>query len=628
MDDLRRELDRLRQALADREPVQLRMSYLARPDTSRPVWQGTTVPVIGAREITVRESGLVVPISTTPGPAPIDAMSVFLTAKEVLQRPITAEDVMKALRSNTTADLLFTAAYWLAPLEANGTSDNDLQLRAASMFFQDTPDAPVLTRVRNLIGNGYRLLAPQVLMAVMKAALLVSPRGPLSEEIRGFAPLVTAMLGMAQTLGAGTDDGPKWGGFPERLSLELVRNQYFNVDHNVGSLLARYQRLWHEIPAGLAKERGAINFVDTFKQVTGVRLDDLWLTATPLVGAATEGRIRFLADYLAQIPLPPATREGALRLLAIDVDEMRALVDAETKASGFDWAYTSFRHYPLVRLEDGSLLLLSLKFLQERTLGGAAYWELDRHYAAQGEAAFQRFRKFYAKVVEQYVRESLQHIVPQARAGARRLFDEQDQWKAWGTKKAKPKACDFLIDYGTAWVAIEVVSGRLTQESISGGTSSDFNRDVRKLVEEKALQLDSTIRNLDRNEKALTGRPRTSGRKIYPIVLVAHGFPVNPTTMTIIHERINDVGLLKGRNVAKLEIIDLDNLEQIEAFLEDGGLSFPELLADKQSANLRLTAFDQYLSFERGVLLRRPSRIGDFAKNVIRRILREAGIER
>jgi hypothetical protein len=220
MNDFERELERLRRDLADQEPIQLRNSYLAQSGASRPVWQGTTVPVIGFREFRAAESGLVVPANTA-GPAPIDAISVFLTGVNVFQQPITADQVLQALRSTTAADFLFMSAYWLAPLEAKGTSDTELQLQAAANFFEDTPGAPILTRVRNLITSGSRLLAPQILMSVMKAALLEAPKGPPSDNIQGFRPLVIVMLGLAQALGAEAKGGPEWGGsgFPEKLAL-------------------------------------------------------------------------------------------------------------------------------------------------------------------------------------------------------------------------------------------------------------------------------------------------------------------------------------------------------------------------------------------------------------------------
>jgi hypothetical protein len=635
VDDVLRELRRLHQALVGREPPELRGSYLAQPYEGRPVWPGTTVPVIEALALTTTESGLYVPQSALAGPAPIDGMAVYLTANEVLRRAIPPEHVRAALGARPAADFLLAAAHWLGRLEGQGIRNLDLQLAAAEVFFVDTPDDPARTRVRNLITRqGHRLLAPQPLLAVMKAALLASPPGPPSPPDQPPPPLMVVMLGLAQALGAQARTGgtASWGGVPEQMALELVRNQYFNVQHNLGSLIGRYQRLWHDLPAELAGDPGALDLAGTFEQVTGVRLDHLLLVAFALGGSAGRGDIRIVPAYLQELSSTLGWSEqmvnAALALLAVDEAEMRRLVAEETTASGFDWAYTSFRRYPLIRLDDGSLVVTSARFLHERVTGGAAYWELDQYYLAQGEAAFQRFRKFYGKVVERYVRDSVQAMVGSIQAGVRRVWCETDQQAAWTTRKASPpKACDLLIDYGNAWVAIEIVSGRLTQPSVTSGTSSDFDRDVGKLIEDKVRQLDATIRNLDQAEEALTGRPRTPGRRIYPIVLVAHGFPVNPWTMDEIHRRVRDAGLLQGSHVARLEIIDLDQLEQLEALAEDGGPVLPDLLASRQRANLRLAPLDQYLAFELGVQLRRPDRLSDLARGTMDRILNEAGIQ-
>jgi hypothetical protein len=169
-------------------------------------------------------------------------------------------------------------------------------------------------------------------------------------------------------------------------------------------------------------------------------------------------------------------------------------------------------------------------------------------------------------------------------------------------------------------VCIEVVSGRLTQKSLAGGTAADFDQDVAKLVEKKVKQLDATIQHLDRDEEKLTGRPRTPERRIFPVVLVANGFPVNPITMAELHERVGRAGLLQGAHVGRLEIIDLDELEQVEALHESGGASLATLLADKQTANLFRTALNQYLYFERRVPLTRPDRQGRLGREVMERI--------
>jgi hypothetical protein len=55
-----------------------------------------------------------------------------------------------------------------------------------------------LAKVQNLIRRGFRLLAPQVLLAVIKAALLVSPPGMPARADNGAPnPFTLVMLGMA-----------------------------------------------------------------------------------------------------------------------------------------------------------------------------------------------------------------------------------------------------------------------------------------------------------------------------------------------------------------------------------------------------------------------------------------------
>jgi hypothetical protein len=99
--------------------------------------------------------------------------------------------------------------------------------------------------------------------------------------------------------------------------------------------------------------------------------------------------------------------------------------------------------------------------------------------------------------------------------------------------------------------------------------------------------------------------------------LVAHGFPVNPITISELHERVARAGLLRGAHVGRLEIIDLDELEQVEALHESGGPSLASLLADKQTANLYRTALNQYLYFERRIPLARPDRQGRLGREVM-----------
>jgi hypothetical protein len=270
--------------------------------------------------------------------------------------------------------------------------------------------------------------------------------------------------------------------------------------------------------------------------------------------------------------------------------------------------------------------VLSGKFPLERIAGGAAYWELDEHFKQQGKQAFYGFRIFHGQVVERHVRDEVKAMAAQLTGGARRIWDDDDQQAAWGKRGRKEKACDLLIDYGWAWVCIEVVSGRLTQKSVAWGSGLHFDQDVDKLVEDKLEQLDATIRNLRDREAALTGRAPMPGKRFFPVVLAGYGFPANPITMSVIQQRTAAAGLLQGPDVGAVEILDFDTLEQVEAVAEQGGPSFADLLAGKQIANLRLASLDQDMHFERKLELRHPHRVGAILRRVFRRIMELHGV--
>lgn len=218
--DPEREIQQLYRDLASKEPAEFRRAYLARLEEGRLVWPGTTVPRLGVIPAAQTASGLIVPASAVAGPAPIDAMSTYLTSTEVLGRPLTDAELDPLLKSATDEHFIMEAATWLAQLEHHGSLDIDLQLEAAGKMFTE----PALTKVQNLVRTGYRLLAPQVLLAVIKAALLVSPAGtPARADDKGLNPFTFAMLGVADRLGVhGNGNGGLWGSYPADLSLEVA----------------------------------------------------------------------------------------------------------------------------------------------------------------------------------------------------------------------------------------------------------------------------------------------------------------------------------------------------------------------------------------------------------------------
>ena len=136
------------------------------------------------------------------------------------------------------------------------------------------------------------------------------------------------------------------------------------------------------------------------------------------------------------------------------------------------------RRRPVLRLTDGSLLVLSLRFLIERVCGGALYWEVHDRLKAQDENAAQRFRILHGRLIERYVEEVVLSLAPGVADGARRVWFEEDQQRAWGRTV---QICDVAIDYGTAWVCLEIIARRPTQMATAGPSITSWDDELARL---------------------------------------------------------------------------------------------------------------------------------------------------
>jgi hypothetical protein len=385
--DPEREIQRLHRDLASQEPAEFRRAYLARIEEGRlGCGSGRPSPRLGVIPAAQTASGLIVPASAVAGPAPIDAMSTYLTSAEVLGRPLTDAELDPLLKSATDEHFSMEAATWLALLEHHGSLDVEFQLEAAGKMFTE----PARSRVQDLVRSGARLIAPQVLLAVIKAALLGSPAG---------------------TSARADDKGPNpftlttccWSGRRPSARPNAARSGSSGATSTTTS---RCQRPSWTPPSGSSR------------------------CCTPTTATSScSARCFCRSASRAGPPTGPCTTTSSTR--------------ARRRSTGSGPSTT------------GS-------------------WT-----ATPGE--------------------SIQRIVPELPGGARRVWYEEDMQQAWSPKRGKVSVCDIAIDYGWAWVCIEVVSGRLTQKTLTGGTAADFDQDVAKLVEKKVKQLDATIQHLDRS---------------------------------------------------------------------------------------------------------------------------------
>lgn len=580
------QIEFLRRQLADREPGSLRDAYLAVPVPGRPVLEGTTAPAL-TPQWQQQPSGLITP-ATAPT-QPIDLLGVYLTFSEIFGFPADSGYTVRQLRVLPLGVVLQFCAELLNALSQPGASRADLDRHFATQWLRD----PFRTRVLNLLRDPRRaLLVPQALMLLARAAVEHSPDTLPEDTEQGN--LVGALLTFSDLTGASGRQGPTViTDQPGELGREIIANQYFNNSTSVAHTLTRYVRRWrHGLPQ-VDNIGGLVDLAAVYEECTGVTLDDLTIVAGALWIAACHGEVLTPAAELETL-LPAGRAAGALSLISAHPDTLREAVQAERAQRRTEWTFDAFQQYPVVRLGD-LLLVVDQRYLIDRAFGWLPINDIRFPPRTRSRPAGHKKRAEQAvhtlrRLSELYVSEILHSITGQG--GARRVYDDAELKTAFQEKKQK--IADAAIDYGDTWIVVEVTTSQLQRDAATAVPGDAQVNDIDKLLDE-VHQIDATIQALRRDESRLTGVAGPVRRRYLPLLLLTEGFPVNPVTMTVIRERADRDGLLQGQDVMPLEVLDVEELELIEALQEQQGVSLLTLIQRKQASHLERMPMRSFL---------------------------------
>lgn len=162
------------------------------------------------------------------------------------------------------------------------------------------------------------------------------------------------------------------------------------------------------------------------------------------------------------------------------------------------------------------------------------YWDVhDGLHAEDGDRARAAWTHGYAAMVEGFVASRFPTLAPAGLDGAT-YYSEDELKQAY----SRSKVSDGVIDMGSVFLPVEIVSGRLTVESRVHGDVAAFRRDTEKIVLKKARQLDAASKALLRDEPALTGRSAVIGPRVQPVLVAGGGYPMEPiSTPTSVRRR-------------------------------------------------------------------------------------------
>ncbi|WP_147339748.1 hypothetical protein [Actinomadura spongiicola] len=603
-DNLQEKLEHIKAALVENENLNIPQDYVAQISMNTPYVRGTVVPALG-RRWEVHPSGLLIPQGSARSIAPIDLVITYLTAEEVLGVKPEFEYVLDQLSRCTVRQVIAFTSRLMASYHAPGISRRELDKRFAITGFRE----PLREKILNLLRQGDRaLIVPQALFWLNKISLIYSHDEPPAEVEPGN--LVAALIAVTSHM---SDESELPGStiidnIAGPLGREVIANQILNQKSTEANVLASFHRRWNQLPQELMSDPRVIDLAATFEEFAGVSLEDFSAVAAGFFASALKGEPVVPRSYFSSLD-GQIDVNGVLELISRPVSTLRDEVTKEIERYGLTWAISTFERWPVVSFDDQNFIVIDGELLLQRCFGWLPMYDildgLSGLSGSQGKRLTGKIQQCVSHLAEVYVLEILRSIVAELGDGKRAFFEEAIM-RAYGGEKRK--TCDAAIDYGSSWVMVEVTTIKMRRESVAGLSDEAINGDIDHLIA-KAKQIDATIKAIQVDESRLTGHHSLPGKKFFPILVTAAGFPANPITLTLLRSKLKERGILEGPNVYPVELATTEELEMIEGLTQQHGYTLQGILESKAKAGLRRAAIREYILVELGVNPRRSERV-------------------
>jgi hypothetical protein len=464
-------------------------------------------------------------------------------------------------------------------------------------------------------GQPRSLLARQPVLRAMRLALTATipetdPDERVASFLTGVDPETAAIMLVhlaADSLrqAAQPDSEQELGGLPQSLAMEFVCNQIFNEPHDIGSALSRTWALWTRHGAEVRREQLEKKPLELLEEAVGLKLPEVLAPAfaywTMTVQDRINGPVRINA--FTHLKLPPEKVEQFLGLFSTTFEQL----SADLEACKQPWQMLPLQTRPLLRIGD-DVVVLDEPMLWEAVTTGL-YWRVFDHVQPAGRAAWERWTRAYAEMIEALAEELIEAAAPVLLGGSCALFTEEDIASAFATKKQMPPSVDAGIDFGDGVTLFEIVNKAMSLDARTGDAEA-FKRDVEQAVFKKAKQLDGTAGLIMRDPQPAASPLGKPAAKVFPVIVCGNHFPLSPVTRNHVEWSLRNTGILNGPGIQPVAIVDLDDLEAFASLAKAGHL-LPQVLHDWLSGPYAKGSFTVYMwATYGGTQLDRPAVVG------------------
>lgn len=450
------------------------------------------------------------------------------------------------------------------------------------------------------------LIAPQMVVLAIREALELCPPGPPMDHHAGTGAVIACILGVGDEEQAGRDgtaDPSRWAGLDPALAADLVANLHFNRTIALHHLMAAAEDTWTQpwpdltAPADRAALGGEPS--DLFFEATQVRPEVIQQVTVHLyTQRMVNGHLLFPPEFFDRAGIDRDDLDRVLDLICTDA----ATLSAALAGPSSGWAFNALRRWPLLRLDDGQVLILRLGWLIERVLSDVTYFDIRKHLKAHDRAHATRRDDAFRRCVQAKLEADTGAALCRsfARRGGR-VWHEKDLHTAWQRhfpRSRHPKICDYVVQVGHNWLLVDATDRAIPVNVVTGFAGAN-GLDVeleRVLTGRKAEQLESTIGLLRTHMDDLTGQAADPDAVFIPVVATpTGGLPWMIVVGVEAHAQLESRGLLQGDDTLPAALMSPKDFILLEKQSESRGVRAIETLADWRRGDLSNWPFDGYL---------------------------------
>jgi hypothetical protein len=433
-------------------------------------------------------------------------------------------------------------------------------------------DAPELfAQTKDLRAQGFRICSPQAFLALAKLAIESGSRDQNSPSMP-----VTLQVSIAMCLQDhfGETTGPDNS---LSLAMELVANNWLHRRLDPTTELNRFQERW------LSEDPRSISIRKLFVEQVGF---DVELMCNLGIGLATMNIDKQEAFFVG---IDEAEVLEPIGLISADAERLREEISLVPQRKNTVWHFSFFHRFPIYRCLDGRYVVIQNAMLLRRTMGWPLVYDaLYSNPHVNNRAVVSQIEKMAEEVAYEKIYGTLNKAWPG------RVVSEKTLMEVFGGIGVQ--TADLAVEFADAWLVIEISARRASYKALDALDEKDYNDLVEQIAEE-AAQAVATSKNLVSHSQNPSERFRfiVPTSKMYPLVILTEGFPVNPFLVRDVRNRVEQLvsGPISG--VVPVEIVDAKEMDDLLWLSQTHGISIIQILEEKTLSNFWSDSMNNFL---------------------------------